>query len=101
MDGKQLLVFLSMANSMANSKANSVAWSMTKSMAKDSMATAWLQHGYSMATAWLQHGYSMAKSTASSIANSNFMANHPLQRNQIMAHKKVIELVTRKVIVTE
>jgi len=41
-----------------------------------------------MATAWLQHGYSMAKSTASSIANSNFMANHPLQRNRIMAHKK-------------
>merc|ERR1712123_46531 len=33
MDGKQLFVFLSMANSMANSKANSVACSMAKSMA--------------------------------------------------------------------
>jgi len=59
------------------------------------------QHGYSMATAWLQHGCSMAKSMASSIANSNFMAKHPLQRNQIIAHKKVIGQVTRRVIVTE
>jgi len=31
--------------------------------------------------------------------NSNFMANHPFQRNQIMAPKKVIRQVTRRVIV--
>merc|ERR1711892_1237594 len=55
MDGKQLFVFLSMANSMANSKAKSMAKSMaTDSMARETMATAWLQHGYSMTTAWLQ-----------------------------------------------